>query len=282
MEGGEGVAYHDTNDGPYAVGTDYDYSGTGHKFVMVTSQGEWTKYKFDVSEAGLYTIYLNAAATSTSPRVSIWVDDVLVVNKGKITNTETYSVFVDNKMGYAYLDKGSHTVKVEHTVSNFGFYSLRFARSSDVLVRNDGFSDSIVSAITNGEIQGKKIRVISDVLNRVHNEGYYDAGGEEKFETQADWLISRASDWTSYDVSKLPAGVYNLSVRAGANSIYAKVSVEIDGNRIISKKALANTGGYTKMQDQDFGKITIPEGAKRIRFINDNTHAFYFESFTLK
>ena len=148
VEGGEGVAYHDTTDGPFAVGITYEYDGTGHKYVMVTSQGEWTKYKFETDKSGLYNIYLTAAATSKYPRVSIWVDDVLVVDKGSIINTETYSVFKENKMGSVYLNEGTHTVKVEHTVSNFGFYSLRFATENDTLVRNDGFVESIVSEIT--------------------------------------------------------------------------------------------------------------------------------------
>ena len=282
MEGGEGVAYHDSIEGPYALGITYEYNGTGLEYVMVTTQGEWTKYKFDVQKAGLYNIYLKAAATSNYPRVSIWIDDVLAVDKGKIVNTETYSVFVENNMGSVYLDEGPHTVKVEHSVSNFGFYSLRFATNDDVLVRNDGFVESIVSEITNSKGRARTIHAVNNILNKVPGQGFYDAGEEEKFETHNDlYVVLRPGDWVCYDVSELSAGFYGLSISEGTKNIDAKVTVEIDGDAVIENHDVANTTAYTLMEEQDLGEIVIPQRAESIKFKNNSAYTFYLESFTL-
>lgn len=129
----------------------------------------------------------------------------------------------------------------------------------------------------------KKYDAIDDVLNKVHDDGFYDGGGAKKFETQGDFYISRPGDWVCYDISDLPAGFYNFTVSAGASHKYAKVTIMIDGDSIISKYPIISTGSYTVMADHNMGKIEIPEGAQRIKFENEtgNTHAFFFESFTL-
>lgn len=150
IPGGEGVAYHDIVSTVSGIGITDSYDGTGHKYIMSTSQGEWTKHSVDIPEDGTYKLILNAAATSNNPRVSIWIDDTLVVDKGRITNTGSYGLlgFVDNEMATVELTGGEHIIKVEHTVSNFGFYSLRFVNvNSGEFARNDGFVDELINVI---------------------------------------------------------------------------------------------------------------------------------------
>jgi len=147
IEGGEGVAYHDIVSSDSGIGITYEYNGTGHRHMMVTSQGEWTKHSVDIPKDGTYKLYLKAGATSEYPRVSIWIDDTPVVTKGTIINTESYSTtaFVENDMATVNLTKGKHIIKVEHTVSNFAFYYLRFEDVNETeFRRNDGFVYDIV------------------------------------------------------------------------------------------------------------------------------------------
>lgn len=150
VDGGEGVAYHDTTD---RVGIEYLYDGTGHKRIMETSQGEWTKHKVDIPQDGIYEIIINAGARSSSSRVNVWVDDVSVASYKSIQNTgETYSApFADNTIAKLNLTKGEHIIKVEHADANFAFYSLRFV---DVInnadfSRNDGFNDAFLNVVLN-------------------------------------------------------------------------------------------------------------------------------------
>lgn len=150
IEGGEGVAYHDITSTVSGIGITDSYDGTGHKYMMNTAQGEWTKHSVNIPEDGTYKLILNAGATSDLPKVSIWIGEELVVDKGTIKNTGSYglSSFADNEMATIELTKGEHIVKVEHTVSNFGFYSLRFVNiNSEEFSRNDGFAQAIISAV---------------------------------------------------------------------------------------------------------------------------------------
>lgn len=149
IPGGEGVAYHDIVSTVSGIGINDSYNGTGHRTIMSTSQGEWTKHSVDIPEDGTYKLYLCAAARSDQPRVSMWIDDVKVVDKGKIVNTLNYETYVDNLMATVPLTKGEHIVKVEHTVANFAFDSLRFLNVEDdeSFDRNDGFVKELTDVI---------------------------------------------------------------------------------------------------------------------------------------
>lgn len=156
MDGGEGVAYHEvfSNPGAMARGGEGEpsveelYDGTGGLRVMVTGQGEWTKYKFNVDEAGEYDIFTKLAVVSEQTAITIEVDDKVVTDKLKLTpNCTNYGTFTDYEVGKVHLEPGEHTIKVVHAVANFGFESLRIAKEGDVLVRNDGFLPEIMNIV---------------------------------------------------------------------------------------------------------------------------------------
>jgi hypothetical protein len=154
MDGGEGVAYHDklsNANGMNVLGEPgvYDeYNGTNHHYIMVTLEGEWTKYKVDVPEDGEYEIILNLSVVGANTAVSVEIDDELVADKKHVEpNCTGYDVFSDYNVGSVYLEKGVHEVKIEHAIGNFGFYKFRLTKPGDVLVRNDGFKESIVNSI---------------------------------------------------------------------------------------------------------------------------------------
>jgi len=150
IPGGEGVAYHDIVSSTSGIGITDSYDGTGHRYIMNTTQGEWTKHKVTIPSDGTYKVILNAGATSNLPRVSIWIDDELVVNKGTIKNTGSYAItaFADNELASVNLKAGEHIIKVEHTTSNFAFYSLRFVEEGkEEFIRNDGFVAEVLNAI---------------------------------------------------------------------------------------------------------------------------------------
>lgn len=145
--GGEGVGYHDIIQSEFdgGIGITDEYNGTKHKYLMATCQGEWTKYNLNVEESGYYNIYLNAAARYDNVVARVEIDDVdldiFIVNNGSYA----FSSFVEHNVGTVFLAKGSHEIKVEHLVGNFGLYYLRAEKSdSDEFKRNDGFSEEII------------------------------------------------------------------------------------------------------------------------------------------
>lgn len=154
IEGGEGVAYHDTlsnGDGYNVIGTPSITSvgmGISLHYIMTTLEGEWTKHPFTVDEAGDYEIVLQLSTPDDNTKVSVWIDDVLVSDAVSVINSGSYNEFIDNTVGEVHLESGEHVIKVEHTKNNFGFYLMRLVpKGVTELKRADGFNQSLIDAI---------------------------------------------------------------------------------------------------------------------------------------
>lgn len=154
MEGGEGVGYHDilgnangrSMPGEPSVYESYD--GTLLHYIMVTIQGEWTKHKFTVDEAGEYEVFTRLAVVGDSTAVTVEIDDKEVAKELKLEpNCTGYDVFTDYKVGTVYLEPGEHVVKVEHAIGNFGYKAVRIAKVGEEFNRNDGFNSEFVDVI---------------------------------------------------------------------------------------------------------------------------------------
>ncbi len=148
MQGGEGVAYHEI-DGTGMVnglGITYSYNGTGHKYMMVTKQGEWTKYSVDITDGGQYELVLNLSVIRTV-EARVKVDGVQVAYKQLAKNCDDYSVFSDYSMATIQLSPGTHQIQVEHAYNNFGFWSIRLTKQGEIFNRNDGYNAAILDAI---------------------------------------------------------------------------------------------------------------------------------------
>lgn len=153
MEGGEGVGYHDilgnangrSVEGEPSVYESYD--GTGMLYIMVTIQGEWTKHKFNIEEAGEYEVFTQLAVVGDSTAVTVEVDGKEVAKELKLEpNCKSYEKFTDYSVGTVYLEPGEHVVKVEHAIGNFGYKAVRIAKVGEELNRNDGFNSAFIDA----------------------------------------------------------------------------------------------------------------------------------------
>jgi len=156
IEGGEGVAYHDTlsNDSGYNVkgkpSITHVGGGIDLYYIMTTLEGEWTKHPFTIEEAGEYELVLQLSTIDDNTKVSVWIDDELVADSAPVINSGDYMEFVDNTVATVNLEPGEHVIKVEHTKSNFGFYLMRLVpKGVTELERNDGFNQAIIDAVNN-------------------------------------------------------------------------------------------------------------------------------------
>ena len=154
--GGEGVAYHDLteteNNTKKGANRSYSYDGSGHILIQSTKQGEWTKHPIEIPEDGTYKLYVNGSSRYDGIKSSIWLNDVKIVDRGEIANTGDYSTYADHYMGTFDIKAGSYVLKFEHTVMNLIVNSFRFVKVEDdskPFDRNDGFDESIYSAIIN-------------------------------------------------------------------------------------------------------------------------------------
>lgn len=109
--------------------------GTGLIRVMTTLQGEWTKYDFEIEEAGYYDFIMNASTSNDNSygektRVDIELDGKLIADKAPLNLTGHYFTFTETNMAKrVYLEKGMHTMKITHAVNNFGFSYTRIVKS---------------------------------------------------------------------------------------------------------------------------------------------------------
>jgi len=154
MEGGEGVGYHDilgnangrSMPGEPSVYESYD--GTLLHYIMVTIQGEWTKHKFTVEEAGEYEVFTRLAVVGDSTAVTVEIDDKEVAKELKLEpNCTGYAPITDYSVGKVYLEPGEHIVKVEHAIGNFGYKAVRIAKVGEEFNRNDGFNSELLDVV---------------------------------------------------------------------------------------------------------------------------------------
>jgi len=109
--------------------------GTGLIRVMTTLQGEWTKYDFEIEEAGYYDFIMNASTSNNhdyavETKVDIELDGKLIADKAPLTLTGHYFTFAETNMAKrVYLEEGMHTMKITHAVNNFGFSYTRIVKS---------------------------------------------------------------------------------------------------------------------------------------------------------
>lgn len=158
MEGGLGVAYNDISTVPGGLSAPYEPglvavgSGVNHKYITMTGQGEWTKYKVDIKKTAEYEFFLTFVSLGYQ-YVNIYIDDVLVVNKKLLEKSaddynDVMHTLKEQKLATINLTEGEHTVKIEHAVSNFVPYKFRIAETGAVYSgRNDGFCEDILNAI---------------------------------------------------------------------------------------------------------------------------------------
>lgn len=158
MEGGEGVAYHDISEvqgGLSDVGEPGIVSvggGINHKYITMTGQGEWTKYKVEITEEGEYDFYLTFVSLGYQ-YVNIYIDDELVVNRKLLNKSaDNYNdilhTLTEQQLATINLTEGEHTIKIEHAISNFVPYKFRLNKVGDIWQgRNDGFDENILNAM---------------------------------------------------------------------------------------------------------------------------------------
>ncbi len=157
MEGDQGTAYYDTADYDwtktgFAVGKQpyrrYEANGACLLTIENTAQGEWTKYKFNIEEAGEYDIYAALAVVQEDTAVTVDIDEKTVVDKLKVApNCKAYEKYDNYLMGTFYLSEGEHTLRLEHAVKNFAFGRLIFNKKGTHPQRVDGYNQALMDVV---------------------------------------------------------------------------------------------------------------------------------------
>ena len=129
--GGEGIAYHDTdtiNQGGSTyrpnVGVDIELTGDtgGGNDVGFTKAGEWLEYTINVATTGTYTLDFRTSSKGAGGNFHAEVDGSNVTGALTVPNTNSWSTYTDiNKTGVA-LTAGTHVLRLAFdTVGGTGF-----------------------------------------------------------------------------------------------------------------------------------------------------------------
>jgi hypothetical protein len=118
-QGGEGVAYHDSdaeNHGNTDLrpdeGVDLWNIGDGVVKIGSVQAGEWVTFNYDFPAAGSYKITLHTATPHDAAGIILYLDGVEIQRWQALPNTGAYSSFttVDAE---TTVDAGVHTIKIE-------------------------------------------------------------------------------------------------------------------------------------------------------------------------
>ncbi|MBO7606664.1 MAG: carbohydrate-binding protein [Paludibacteraceae bacterium] len=189
--GGEGNAYHDSdeqnrNGGDRNEGVDMNNTAVGY-----TQTGEWIEYTVDVQKTGTYEVVATVASGSNGSAFTLYMDNTFIIPGAdgtpggfiEVPNTGSWEDFTTVKSSLNKLTKGVHVLKVEITGDWVDLDKLEFNLLEadpepisndldDVAADSNNIPDGFYNAY---DANGKFIRSVN-VKNAYSNQlktGYY-------------------------------------------------------------------------------------------------------------
>ncbi len=116
-EGGEGMAFHDSDeqnegDGYRKDGVDIEEFSTGEYAIGWTKAGEWTEYTLEVKYDDEYTWTAYAASGSDGSSFKLYIDDKAISEAISVKNSGDWKTFREYTGKTGELEKGKHILKV--------------------------------------------------------------------------------------------------------------------------------------------------------------------------
>ena len=118
-DGGEGKAYHDSDDINEGdsfrtdEGVDIEEFESGKYSIGWTKKGEWVEYTLDVKYDDSYTWTAYAASGSDGSSFKLYIDDKAISESISVKNTGSWQTFVEYTGKTGELTKGKHILKLE-------------------------------------------------------------------------------------------------------------------------------------------------------------------------
>jgi hypothetical protein len=134
-DGGEGVAYHDTDaadigdNSKYRTGgVDIGWTNTegGTAYVGWTHAGEWMDYTVNVSSAGTYNILSRVAAAMSGGAFHIEIDGKNVTGSLSVPNTGSWTTYTTLTSSGINLTAGTHILRVVMDANDAAGFTANF------------------------------------------------------------------------------------------------------------------------------------------------------------
>lgn len=143
-EGGEGMAFHDSDeqnegDGYRKDGVDIEEFSTGEYAIGWTKAGEWTEYTLEVKYDDEYTWTAYAASGSDGSSFKLYIDDKAISEAISVKNSGDWKTFREYTGKTGEIEKGKHILKVSIEADYVNIDKVEFKavnEHSDVGVNN--------------------------------------------------------------------------------------------------------------------------------------------------
>lgn len=118
-EGGEGMAFHDSDDQDEGKafrtedGVDIEEFETGKYSLGWTKTGEWVEYTLNVKYTDSYTWTAYAASGSDGSSFKLYIDEKEISEGIKVKNSGDWQTFVEYEGKTSELEAGKHILKLE-------------------------------------------------------------------------------------------------------------------------------------------------------------------------
>lgn len=135
-EGGEGMAFHDSDeqnegDGYRKDGVDIEEFSKGEYAIGWTKAGEWTEYTLEVKYDDEYTWTAYAASGSDGSSFKLYIDDKAISEAVKVKNSGDWKTFREYTGKTGELEKGKHILKVSIEADYVNIDKVEFKAVND-------------------------------------------------------------------------------------------------------------------------------------------------------
>ncbi|MBP2146916.1 hypothetical protein J2129_002370 [Methanofollis sp. W23] len=276
-EGGEGVAYHDTDDvnegGAYRKdGVDIEYwKASDITTIAYAFPGEWLQYTVDVAEAGTYDVACTVASAMDGQAMKVLVDDEEVATMTS-PNTGSWGKFTAVKKSVE-LPAGTHVIKVVFEGSlNFDKMVLSASESS-----GSDSGDKAAIALP-GSFEAEDYNeggegVAYHDTDAVNEGGAYRKDGVdiENWEKVGVTTIAYAyaGEWLQYTVDVAEAGTYDMACTVASAMDGQAMKVLVDGEEVATMTS-PNTGSWGTFTTVK-KSVELPAGEHTLRLVFDGS-----------
>ena len=143
-QGGEGFAYHDSDDNNQSGelrtdGVDIGTGGSGYT-IGYTNNGEWLEYTIDVAEDALYEMHIFYASGRPGGGAVMgadFVDEGVALNSAfPLQVTGSWGNYINQSIGKFELTKGKHVLRITVVERGFNLDWIEFKKANDVGTEN--------------------------------------------------------------------------------------------------------------------------------------------------
>jgi hypothetical protein len=289
-EGGEGVAYHDTDAINYGgsksrPGTGVDLKATGngiHPLVLeMVRAGEWLEYTVLATVTGNYDIGFQVSHKQRGGTFHLEVDGQNVTGTLTVPQTGDWMTFAPVVKKDVAITAGTHVLRlVFDTNGDLGgvgnFDNFSFSPSGPTgpqqPFRGNPYNDSQRIESEDYDFGGEGVAYHDADMANLLGAHWRDDAVDIETTSDVDGAYNvgslRPGEWLEYTMNFLQSGPFNLNVRAASQGNSGTFRVMIDG-QTVATLSTSDTGGWQSWRTLTKSGVNVSQGQHVVRFQMD-------------